>query len=143
MAPSPASAQRPLTGRCACGALRFSVSAPFERARYCHCHNCQRRTGTSCSANARVRADAFTILAGEELLRSWQPQGGQAKSYCASCGGHVFSRPDGDDFVYVRLGSLDADPGIRPEYRQWVSSAVPWERIPDDDLLRYEGAGPA
>lgn len=64
------SADRPPTGRCACGQVRFVLSAPLEAARYCHCHNCQRRTGTSSSANARIRADAFTVLDGEQLLRS-------------------------------------------------------------------------
>jgi hypothetical protein len=135
------SAEHPLTGRCACGAVRFSVSAPFEAARYCHCHNCQRRTGTSSSANARVAAHAFAVRQGEQLLRFWEPDGGQAKWYCADCGGHLFSRPDGGEHVYVRMGALDDDPGIRPEYRQWVSSAAAWETIPDDGLPRFDGPG--
>ena len=131
-----------MTGRCACGRVRIAISAPFETARYCHCHNCQRRTGTSSSANARVRDDAFAVTAGEALLSAWRPQGGQAKWYCVECGGHLFSRPDDEGFVFVRLGALDDDPGIRPEYRQWVSSAAPWEPLPDDGLPRFAGAGP-
>jgi hypothetical protein len=137
--PSP---QHPLTGRCACGSVRFSVTAQFESARYCHCHNCQRRTGTSSSANARVAASAFRVDSGEQLLRFWEPEGGQAKWYCADCGGHVFSRPHEAQHVFVRMGALDGGPGIRPQYRQWVSSAVAWEAIPDDGLPRYDGAGP-
>lgn len=133
----------PLTGHCACGRVRFALSAPLESARYCHCHRCQRRTGASSSANARVLADAFAIVQGEELLRCWQPPDGQGKWYCADCGGHLFSRrSEGAEHVFVRLGALDADPKVRPEYRQWVSSAVPWETIPDDGLPRYDGAGP-
>jgi hypothetical protein len=142
MAAATPSPEHPLTGRCACGQVRFAVSAPLEAARYCHCHNCQRRTGTAVSASARVRADAFKIEQGESLLRFWQPRGGQAKWYCADCGGHLFSRPDDGEHVYARMGAFDADPGIRPEYRQWVSSAAVWEPIPDDGLSRYEGAGP-
>jgi hypothetical protein len=46
------------------------------------------------------------------------------------------------DFVAIRLGAIEGDPGIRPEYRQWVSSAAPWEPIPDDGLPRYEEAAP-
>ena len=38
----------------------------------------------------------------------------------------------------VRLGTLDGDPGIRPQYRQFVAYAAPWEPIPDDGLPRYE-----
>lgn len=132
---------RPLTGRCACGTVRFSVNAPFESARYCHCHNCQRRTGGSSSANARVAADAFAILQGESSLHYWEPEGGQAKWYCADCGGHIFSRPEGGEHVFVRMGTIDGDPGIRPEYRQWVSSAVSWEAIPEDGLPQFAEAG--
>jgi len=138
MTPSP---EHPLTGRCACGAIGFAVSTPFSSARYCHCHNCQRRTGTSSAANARVALDGFTITRGGEQLRAWQPAGGQAKYYCVLCGGHLYSQPDDADHVFVRMGALDGDPGIRPGYRQWVSSAVPWEAIPDDGLPRFEGAG--
>jgi hypothetical protein len=117
------------------------VSAPFESARYCHCHNCQRRTGTSSAANARLPLDAFEVVQGTERLRSWQPPGGQAKWYCVACGGHLYSRPDGEDHIFVRLGALEGDPGIRPQYRQWVSSAVSWETIPDDGLPRFDGPG--
>jgi hypothetical protein len=123
--------------------VRFAVSAPFESARYCHCHNCQRRTGTSSSANARLRAEAFEVLEGAELLRSWQPEGGQAKWYCAGCGGHLFSRSHGAEHLFVRLGVLEGDPGIRPSYRQWISSAASWEDIPNDGLPRFPGPGDA
>jgi hypothetical protein len=135
--------EHPLVGRCACGAVRFTVSAPFHSARYCHCHNCQRRTGTSSAANARVALIAFTITYGADQLRAWQPEGGQAKYYCAGCGGQIYSQPDGADHVFVRMGAIDGDPGVRPSYRQWVSSAVPWEPIPDDGLPRFDGPGHA
>ncbi len=138
MAATPA---EPLEGRCACGAVRFELTAPFESARYCHCHHCQRRTGTSCSANARVARDGFEILSGAELIDSWQPEGGQEKFYCRSCGGHLYSSAQDADHVFIRLGAIEGDPGIRPEYRQWLSSAVPWEKIPDDGLPRFDGPG--
>jgi hypothetical protein len=37
----------------------------------------------------------------------------------------------------VRLGALDGDPGIRPQWRQWLESAPEWEPIPEDGLPRY------
>jgi hypothetical protein len=58
------------------------------------------------------------------------------------CGSHLFSGSLEADFVSVRLGALEGDPGIRPEHRQWVSSAAPWEPIPDDGLPRFDGAAP-
>jgi hypothetical protein len=60
------------------------------------------------------------------------------KLFCATCGSALFSGdPFSDEQVAVRLGTLDADPGIRPQYRQFVDSAAPWEPLPDDGLQRY------
>jgi hypothetical protein len=71
-------------------------------------------------------------------MRAWKPQGGWEKWFCGDCGSALFSRsPDDPDLVGVRLGALDADPGVRPAYRQFVAYAVPWEPIPDDGLARH------
>jgi hypothetical protein len=139
MAASPAS---PLTGQCACGGVRFRITAPFVSARYCHCHRCQRRTGTVASPNARLPREAYELLEGKQLLRSWQPPDGMGKWFCAGCGGQLYSANEGGDAIFVRLGTIDGDPGIRPEYHQWVSSAPTWEPIPDDGLPRYPEGGP-
>ena len=37
----------------------------------------------------------------------------------------------------MRLGAFDRDPGIRPQYRQFVAYAAPWEPIPEDGLPRH------
>ena len=62
------------------------------------------------------------------------------KAFCSSAACHLFAGSLDGDFVAVRLGAIEGDPGIRPESRQWVSSAAPWEQIPDDGLPRHEGA---
>lgn len=139
-APTPPSAENPLQGGCLCGAVRFELTAPFTAAGYCHCTHCQRRTGTGSSANGRVPQDRFRLLQGEEHLRSYRPPQGRPKVFCASCGSALFSGdPLGDEEVSLRLGALDRDPGIRPQYRMYVDSAVSWEPIPEDGLTRYPG----
>jgi hypothetical protein len=128
----------PLTGGCGCGAVRYEIDQPLLSASYCHCTRCQRRTGTAASANARVAPGAFRIVSGEEQLRAWTPDGGFGKFFCGRCGSALFSRDPSDaDSVGVRLGSLDADPGIRPQWHQFVAYAAPWEPLPDDGLPRY------
>jgi hypothetical protein len=139
VSPSPES---PLRGGCGCGAVRFEIRAPLNSARYCHCRRCQQRTGAAASASARIGRADFEILSGAELIRSWEPADGMPKAYCGECGGHLFAGSLDADFVSVRLGAIEGDPGIRPESRQWVSSAAPWEPIPDDGLPCYEGAAP-
>src|SRR2546423_10596443 len=135
----------PLTGGCLCGGVRYEVTEPLVRAGYCHCTRCQRRTGTAASIQARVPPGALRIVSGEELLRSYQPPEGFAKVFCSVCGSSMWSRhPDDPDVISVRLGTFDADPGIRPEFRQFVAYAAPWEPIPDDGLPRFpEGRPPS
>ncbi|HXB16043.1 MAG TPA: GFA family protein [Solirubrobacteraceae bacterium] len=141
-APSP---DRPLQGGCLCGAVRYEITAPFLSAGYCHCTRCQRRTGTGSSANGRVLQSGFVLLQGEEHLKAYTPPGGGApKLFCVECGSAVFSgEPLSDEQVAVRLGTLDADPGIRPEYRMFVDFAAPWEPLPGDDLTRHPAARPS
>jgi hypothetical protein len=128
----------PLTGGCLCGGVRFEVTEPLVRASYCHCTRCQRRSGSAASAQARVPPGALHVLAGKELIRCWQPESGFAKCFCSECGSQLWSRdPHDEDVISVRLGAFDADPGIRPEWRQFVAYAAPWEPIPDDGLPRF------
>jgi hypothetical protein len=136
--PEPPSPAEPLQGGCLCGAVRFEITAEFLSAGYCHCTHCQRRTGTASSANGRVPQEGFRVLKGAEQLRSYQPEGGRPKLFCADCGSALFSGdPFSDAEVAVRLGALDREPGIRPQYRQFVDSAASWEPIPEDGLKRY------
>jgi hypothetical protein len=128
-----------ITGGCACGAVRYEVTEPFVSSNYCHCTRCQRRTGTGASANARAPEGAFRVTQGEELISTWEPEGGGfSKSFCSNCGSALYSfNPESGGEIGVRLGTVDGDPGIRPEKHQFVAYAAVWEPIPDDGLPRY------
>src|SRR5688572_24902217 len=133
-----------LTGACGCGAVRFEVTAPFVSASYCHCTRCQRRTGTAASANARLEAGSLRVVAGEDELRAWSPEGGFEKLYCGKCGSALFSRPPGSsDYAGVRRGAMDGDPGVRPQWQQYTAYAAGWEPLPDDGLPGYPEAKPS
>ena len=121
-----------------CGAVRFEIDEPLVSANYCHCTRCQRRTGTAASASARIVPGSLRVLSGEELLRSWDPPEGFSKVFCSACGSAMWSRSQEDpEIIAVRLGALDADPGIRPSAHTFVAYAAPWEAIPDDGLPRF------
>jgi hypothetical protein len=111
---------------------------PIATARYCHCTHCQRRTGTASSINCLVPRAGFQLLSGQAQIRAYKPPTGVPKLFCATCGSALFSGdPFSDERVVIRMGTFDADPAIRPQYRQFVDSAVSWEPIPDDGLPRY------
>ena len=139
--PSPPGPAAPLEGGCLCGAVRFEITAPLLSAGYCHCSHCQRRTGTGSSCNGRVAQEAFRLLQGREALHAYRPPTGVPKLFCRDCGSALFSGdPFSDAEVAVRLGALDRDPAIRPQYRQFLDSAASWEPVPQDGLERYPGS---
>ncbi len=136
-------ARAPLTGGCLCGGVRFQIDAPLLVASYCHCNRCQRRTGAGYSAQARIAPGSLEITQGEELVRAYRPPDGFAKMFCEACGSALWSQSQDDPSVMsVRLGAFDADPGIRPSWRQFVAYAAPWEAVPDDGLPRYDERPP-
>jgi hypothetical protein len=131
-----------LTGSCLCGVVRFEVTEQPTDAGYCHCTRCQRRTGGASSAQARIDARTFRLLAGEEHVQFWKPPDGFAKCFCGVCGAHLFSRSEDGSKMSIRMAAFDEDPGVRPQWRAFVSYAAPWEPIPDDGLERFAEAKP-
>lgn len=131
--------QLPLTGGCLCGGVRFEVAEPLVVAGYCHCTRCQRRTGTAAAVSAMIAPGSLRVVAGDELVRAYDPGGGGfLKAFCSDCGSALWARhPTEPEPVVVRMGAFDGDPGIRPSYRQFVAYAASWEPIPDDGLPRY------
>ena len=128
-----------ISGGCLCGGVRYEISGQFIRAGHCHCSRCRRHSGAAFSTQGRVRREQFRLLRGDELVRIYRPEGGAVKAFCSVCGSSLFggSWPSGPE-VSVRLGTIDGDPGIRPQYHTFVGSGAPWYQILDD-LPRYEG----
>jgi hypothetical protein len=133
----------PLTGGCLCGGVRYEIDQPLTCAGYCHCKRCQRRTGTAASLNASIVPGTMQIVQGQELVRAYEPDGGWPKAFCSACGSALWSvNPENPDVKGVRLGTFDEDPGIRPQWHQFVTYAASWEPIPDDGLPRYPEGRP-
>src|SRR3954447_14988088 len=79
-----------LHGTCLCGGVRFEVDAEPEILRFCHCTSCKRLSGGAGTVNLGVPPSAIRIVEGEELLQSFTPEGGSAKTFCRNCGTNVF-----------------------------------------------------
>jgi hypothetical protein len=128
-----------ITGGCLCGGVRFEINGPFIRASHCHCSRCRRHSGTGVCTQGRVWREQFRLLRGEDLIRVYGIGHGAVKAFCVQCGSSLFGGtwPEGDQ-VSIRLGSLDGDPGIRPQFHTFVDSKAPWDEI-TDELPQYPG----
>ena len=126
-----------MTGRCLCGAVRFEVGGDFERITYCHCASCKKLSGGAGTVNGRARSDAIRIVEGAELVRTYQPDEGSAKTFCSVCGSNLFGAGwPHSEFTSVRLSTLDDPPHRKPDLHIYVRSVAPWETLPDDGAER-------
>ncbi|MDX6507609.1 MAG: hypothetical protein QOG06_2253 [Gaiellaceae bacterium] len=122
--------------------MSFEVPDDFEARAFCHCTTCKKLSGGVGTANGRVRSDEVKILAGEELLRTYQPDEGSAKTFCSVCGSNLFGGgwPESDQ-ASVRLSALDDPVPGMPQKHIYVRSLASWEPLPDDGLERVDGSG--
>ncbi len=132
-----------LKGTCQCGGVRIAVEVPFLLVSACHCATCKKISGGGGTASGRARTEDVRILQGRDLITTYQPAEGSAKSFCARCGTNLFGGgwPD-TEFTSVRLSALD-EPFEGPlEAHTFVRSLAPWETLPDDGTEHYEGRAP-
>jgi hypothetical protein len=129
----------PLQGSCQCGGVAFVVSEPFTTVSFCHCVTCKRISGGVGTANGGVRTEAIRITRGDELVRTYQPDEGSAKTFCSVCGSNLFGGgwPESER-TSVRLSAIDSPIEQRPARHLYVRSVAPWETLPDDGLERYQ-----
>jgi len=125
-----ADAPRPITGRCLCGGVTYSVDADPVVQAACHCTDCQRQTGGPFSVIVGVPRAALSVegstLSSYSTIGS--DHGGQTqRSFCTSCGAPVFSiAAVAPELAFIKAGSLDDASWVEPAVEAWTSSAQPW-----------------
>jgi hypothetical protein len=128
-----------LQGSCQCGGVRFELSDDFLSMSFCHCATCKKISGGVGTASGGVRTESIRLLAGEDLVRTYQPDEGSAKTFCSVCGSNLFgSGWPRSEITSVRLSAIDTPFHQRPEGHIYVRSLAPWETLPDDGLERFE-----
>ena len=128
-----------MSGSCHCGAVRFEVTEDFSAVRICHCTTCKKISGGAGTTNGRARTDTIRVVAGEELIRTYQPDEGSSKSFCSQCGSNLFGGgwPESESSS-VRISAIDSPFDRKPEAHTYVRSVAPWENFPDDGLDRFD-----
>jgi hypothetical protein len=128
-----------LEGSCLCGGVTFQVREPFLTVSYCHCTSCKKLSGGAGTVSGRARTDAIEITAGQQLVVTYQPDEGSAKTFCSRCGSNLFGGGwPASEHCSVRLAALDTPFDRGPEAHIFVRSVAPWETLPDDGAPRYD-----
>jgi len=85
------------SGHCYCGAVQFTLTlhAPATFSGFCHCEDCQRAHASPMFQFAYVDASAFTLLAGQDSVKSYVRDETKAPElrrwFCTHCGSRVYN----------------------------------------------------
>jgi hypothetical protein len=121
-------------GSCLCGAVAYVVEGQVLRAWNCHCSRCRKARSAAHASNLFTTADGVRFTRGEELLTSFKlPEARYfTQVFCRSCGSPMPRIDRSRGLGIVPMGSLDDDPGVRPDRHIFAASRAPWYEIPDD-----------
>lgn len=128
-----------VSGSCLCQKIRYEITGNLGVFQYCHCSRCRKFTGSAHAANLFVAPGDFHWLTGEEYVVQFNPPETKyfATAFCKNCGSSLPWLSKSGRVVIVPAGTLDEDPGIRPDKNIFCASGAEWytsaESLPKHD----------
>jgi len=98
-----------MTGKCLCGAVRFTARNVEVHHHACHCGMCRRWSGGPVMA-APVESVAFQ---GEAKMERYQSSDLVERGFCKTCGASLFCYVKPIDRYYMCVGAFDDQTSFR------------------------------
>jgi len=131
------SAVRTLSATCLCGQVAFQIEDAFLLVGYCHCSECQKFSGSQCSAWGRIERVKVGFDSGGSLIQHYQKNETGRVGFCSHCGSSLYNEQVDQEFLNIRLGILDDEPSAKPTMHVYCDSRAPWHEI-TDTLPKFE-----
>lgn len=121
----------PITGGCACGAIRYEINADPIIGVECHCTDCQRESGNGHASHwVFPRAAAHIKGTVSEWAMIADSGNKKTRAFCPSCGTPVYMTfAANPDAFSVRAGSLDEPARYSPGIVTYKSRAPAWDKV--------------
>ena len=122
----------PVTGGCACGAIRYECLAEQMFTWKCHCRECQRSTGGGAAVNVVFPIAVVQFVKGTPKERTSTGTSGNKthRGFCAECGSPISARADVIPNIRgISAASLDDPDRVELIAHIWTSSAQPWDEL--------------
>jgi hypothetical protein len=127
-----------IKGSCLCGAVSVEIQGPLRSARYCHCANCRKFSGTAYAAWGLAETSSVTITPSIPNVTKFN-SGGGLRVFCSACGSPLWYEPAGlPQFRGIPLGAIDEGAVGEPEMHVWMQSKVSWASMSDDGLPQHQ-----
>jgi len=134
---------QPYTGGCACGAIRFEITAEPLLQNHCQCLDCQHASGTGHGSYLTFGRQAAK-QSGKAVTWAMTGDSGNTKTraLCPTCGAPVFMTFSAvPDIFTVHAASLDDPARFEPQVITYAERGHPWDRL-DSSLTRFDRMPP-
>ena len=116
------------TGRCLCGAIRFTVRGAPRFVSNCHCETC-RRASSAPSVTWAGFTDAQVEITGE-TLRSHASSPGVSRMFCGACGSPIaFRGAPWPGETHVPVCAFDTPEALPPTDDHFLEEKLPWSAL--------------
>jgi hypothetical protein len=113
-------------GSCLCGKVRYEIHGELTGVLNCHCSDCRKAHGAAFRTRGTVRSKDFVWISGEELISRYEAAPSEFRTFCGVCGANLVTEFRTKPEVYgFALGTLDTDPGVKPQCHVFVSDGLP------------------
>ena len=128
-----------ISGSCLCGDVTYEFSGPAKVFQYCHCSRCQKITGSAHASNIIIDPNEFNWLTGEDNIGRFELAEARhfASSFCKTCGSSLPWLTQSGKAVIIPAGTLDQDPGVKPQHNIYYADKAAWY-VNADDLIKYD-----
>lgn len=119
------------SGRCACGAVCYTVAAAPIRGFQCQCRDCQRDTGSGHSSVLVFARNAVSVT-GEvrEIARAADTGAVKRKGFCPNCGSPIYNKPEEKpEYIGIYVGTLDDASTFKPSVVLFCSRGYAWDYL--------------
>ena len=123
-----------LTGGCRCGAARYTIDRVLLPPVYaCHCHLCQRWSGSAFSLQALVPEEALSVSGPIATFETSTEDRISTQRVCASCHTRLYNtNTRGPGMAVVRAGTLDRSEELVCRAHIFTNYRQHWFTLPDD-----------
>jgi len=132
------------TGGCACGAIRYEISAEPMVSNDCQCRDCQHTSGTGHGSYLTFPRRADVKLTGKATHWGAAGDSGNVKTrgFCPACGSAVYlTFAAAPELFTIHAASLDDPSRYKPQMVTYTVRGHGWDRV-DPALRKFEKMPP-
>ncbi len=120
----------PFSGRCLCGAVRFTCTAAPRWQAHCHCESCRRATASPFTSFFGTVDDVWSWAGAEPAGFASSP--GVQRFCCPTCGSQMaFRSTRWPDEMHFYAAMLDDPSTFAPTAHFHSAEMMPWVHLSD------------